>query len=100
MPDYLKNDPSVELLREAAKESTVTVVHLIYRSKNHESSSKDYDFSRVGMVEHWSAGERDVRRSLRHEEWLERPQSGETMMTYDLAADDTETIDGKDGKQE
>ena len=100
LPDYLKNDPSVELLREAAKESTVTVVHLIYRSKNHESSSKDYDFSRVGMVEHWSAGERDVRRSLRHEEWLERPQSGETMMTYDLAADDTETIDGKDGKQE
>jgi NTE family protein len=100
LPDYLKNDPSVELLREAAKESTVTVVHLIYRSKNHESSSKDYDFSRVGMVEHWSAGERDVRRSLRHEEWLERPQSGETMMTYDLAADDAETIDGKDGKQE
>src|SRR3990170_2596957 len=34
LPDYLRNDPSVELLREAAKESTVTVVHLIYRSKN------------------------------------------------------------------
>src|SRR5271156_3786414 len=100
LPDYLKNDPSVELLREAAKENTVTVVHLIYRSKNYESSSKDYDFSRVGMVEHWSAGERDVHLSLRHEDWLERPQSGETMMTYDLTADDTETIDGKDRKQE
>jgi NTE family protein len=97
LPDYLKNDPSVELLREAAKESTVTVVHLIYRSKNYESSSKDYDFSRVGMIEHWSAGERDVHRSLRHEEWLERPQSGETMVTYDLTGDDTETIDGEDG---
>src|SRR5580693_158023 len=93
LPDYLKNDPSVELLREAAKESTVTVVHLIYRSKNHESSSKDYDFSRVGMIEHWSAGERDVHRALGHEEWLERPQSGETMVTYDLTGDDTETID-------
>src|ERR1700744_2331119 len=31
LPDYLKNDPSVEWLREAAKENTVTVVHLIYR---------------------------------------------------------------------
>ena len=60
LPDNLKNDPSVEFLREAAKENTVTVVHLIYRSKNYETSSKDYDFSRVAMVEHWEAGVRDV----------------------------------------
>ena len=58
------------------------MVHLIYRSKNYESSSKDYDFSHVGMVEHWDAGERDVHLSMRHKEWLERPQSGETMVTY------------------
>ena len=63
------------------------MVHLIYRSKNYESSSKDYDFSRVGMVEHWGAGERDVHLSMRHKDWLERPQSGETMVTYDLAGD-------------
>ena len=88
LPDDLKNDPSVELLRKAAKENTVTVVHLIYRSKNYESSSKDYDFSRVGMVEHWSAGDRDVHLSMRHKEWLERPQSGETMVTYDLTGED------------
>src|SRR6476646_7113523 len=85
LPDYLKNDPSVELLREAARENTVTVVHLIYRSKNYESSSKDYDFSHVAMVEHWGAGVRDVHLSMRHKEWLERPQSGETMVTYDLS---------------
>ena len=90
LPDDLKNDPSVELLRKAARESTVTVVHLIYRSKNYESSSKDYDFSHIGMVEHWGAGERDVHLSMRHEDWLERPQSGETMVTYDLTGDDTE----------
>jgi NTE family protein len=95
LPDYLKNDPSVELLRKVSKESTVTVVHLIYKSKNYESSSKDYDFSHVGMVEHWSAGARDVHLSMRHEDWLERPQSGETMVTYDLTGDGTETLDGK-----
>ena len=95
LPDYLKNDPSVELLRKASRENTVTVVHLIYRSKNYESSSKDYDFSRVGMVEHWGAGERDVYLSMRHKDWLERPQSGETMVTYDLTGDDTEPPDGK-----
>src|SRR5436190_14936843 len=92
LPDYLKNDPSVEFLREAANENTVTVVHLIYRSKNYESSSKDYDFSHVGMVEHWGAGVRDVHLSMRHKEWLERPQSGETMVTYDLAGDSPETL--------
>ncbi|HKS19118.1 MAG TPA: patatin-like phospholipase family protein [Bradyrhizobium sp.] len=93
LPDYLRNDPSVELLREASKENTVTVVHLIYRSKNYETSSKDYDFSRVAMTEHWEAGVRDVHLSMRHKEWLERPQSGETMVTYDLARD--EALDGK-----
>jgi NTE family protein len=95
LPDYLKNDPSVETLRESAKESTVTVVHLIYRSKNYESSSKDYDFSHLGMVEHWRAGERDVHLSMRHEDWLERPQSGETMVTYDLTGDGTEVPNEK-----
>ena len=91
LPDELKNDPAVELLCKAANESTVTVVHLIYRSKNYESSSKDYDFSHIAMVEHWSAGERDVHLSMRHKDVLERPQSGETMMTYDLAGDGTLT---------
>ncbi len=95
LPDDLKNDPTVAYLREAAKENTVTVVHLIYRSKNYESSSKDYDFSHVGMVEHWEAGVRDVHLSLRHEDWLKRPQSGETMVTYDLTGDATNPPGGK-----
>ena len=89
LPDDLRNDPAVEILCKAAKENTVTVVHLIYRSKVHESSSKDYDFSRVGMVEHWGSGVRDVHLSMRHKDLLERPQSGETMVTYDLARDGT-----------
>jgi len=98
LPDELKNEPSVEILSEAAKENTVTVVHLIYRSKNYESSSKDYDFSHVGMVEHWGAGSRDVFLSMRHKEWLERPQNGETMVTYDLTGDGTETLNSKQEK--
>ncbi len=89
LPDYLKNDPSVEFLAKVSRESTVTVVHLIYRSKNYESSSKDYDFSHVAMVEHWEAGVRDVHLSMRHKDRLEQPQSGETMVAYDLTRDVT-----------
>src|ERR1700720_442986 len=95
LPDDLKNDPSVGILCKAARENTVTVVHLIYRSKNYESSSKDYDFSRVGMVEHWGWGERHVHLSMRHKDWLERPQSGETIVPSDLTRDGTEAPDGK-----
>ncbi|WP_315775451.1 MULTISPECIES: patatin-like phospholipase family protein [unclassified Bradyrhizobium] len=87
LPDELRNDPSLEILCKAAQENTVTVVHLIYRSKSYESSSKDYDFSHVAMVEHWEAGVRDVHQSMHHKDWLERPQSGETMVTYDLTQD-------------
>jgi NTE family protein len=92
LPDDLRNDPSVAVLCEAARESTVTVVHLIYRSKNYESCSKDYDFSHLGVVEHWGAGERDVHLSMRHRDWLERPQSDETMVTYDLTGDGSEPL--------
>jgi NTE family protein len=31
---------------------------------------------------------------MRHKEWLERPQSDESMVTYDLAGDGTETFEG------
>ncbi|WP_024517574.1 patatin-like phospholipase family protein [Bradyrhizobium sp. Tv2a-2] len=87
LPDNLKNDPTVEFLAKATRDNTVTVVHLIYRSKNYETNSKDYDFSHVAMVEHWDSGVRDVHLSMRHKDWLERPQSGETMVTYDLTGD-------------
>jgi NTE family protein len=91
LPDGLKDDPSVNLLREATKENTVTVVHLIYKSKNYETSSKDYDFSHVAMVEHWEAGVRDVHLSMRHKEWLQKPQSDETMVSYDLSGEEGPT---------
>lgn len=87
LPVDLKADPLVATLCEAAKENTVTVIHLIYKSKAFESGSKDYDFSRVGMLEHWRAGEEDVRVTMLHPECFEQPQAGETMVAYDLTGD-------------
>jgi NTE family protein len=95
LPDDLKRDPSVEILCNAARENTVTVVHLIYKSKNYESSSKDYDFSHVAMLEHWNSGVRDVHQSMRHKDVLERPQSGETMMAYDMTGNGSRPPEGK-----
>jgi len=85
LPADLRSDPLVVTLDAATKENTVTVMHLIYRSKIHEDSSKDYDFSRLAMVDHWRAGERDAHAMMRDPRWLERPQSGETMVAYDMS---------------
>jgi NTE family protein len=87
LPAELKSTPSVAMLAAEAKENTVTVVHLIYRRKNFEANSKDYDFSRIGMIEHWNSGERDVHTSIRRAELFRAQQPGETMVTHDLAGD-------------
>ncbi|MCG6204920.1 patatin-like phospholipase family protein [Rhodopseudomonas sp. HC1] len=87
LPDELRNDPAYAILHEAAKENAVTVVHLIYRKRDYEASSKDYDFSRLNMIEHWKSGEQDVYVSMRHQEWQRPPQDGETMVTWDLTRD-------------
>ena len=87
LPADLRSDPLVATLSEAAKENTVTVIHLIYKSKVFESGSKDYDFSRVGMLEHWRSGEEDVRQTLQHPQCLATPQAGETMVAYDFTGD-------------
>jgi len=36
------------------------MVHLIYRAKNYEGNSKDYEFSRASMETHWRAGYHDI----------------------------------------
>jgi len=84
LPDDLKNSPEARLLAGAAERKAYNVVHLIYRAKNYEGHSKDYEFSRLSMQEHWRAGYRDARRTLRHREVLERPMRHEGVFTFDL----------------
>ena len=62
-----------KLLGTAADRKVYNIIHLIYRAKNYEGHSKDYEFSRLSMEEHWRAGYHDARRTLRHPEVLKRP---------------------------
>ncbi len=64
-PD-MQDDPEVATLTEFARENAVSVVQLIYRSKHYETSSKDYEFSRVTMLDHWAAGRHDAETALAH----------------------------------
>jgi hypothetical protein len=47
-------------------------VQLIYRPKGYEGDSKDYEFSRRSMDEHWQAGYYDAVHALRHPEIFRR----------------------------
>ncbi len=87
MPEELKNSPEARLLGTVAERKVYNIVHLIYRAKSYEGHSKDYEFSRLSMEEHWRAGYHDARRTLRHREVLERPTNHEGVLTFDLAAD-------------
>jgi NTE family protein len=86
LPENLKTGPEARLLNSVAERKVYNIIHLIYRAKNYEGHSKDYEFSRLSMREHWRAGYHDVRRTLRHREVLERPRNHEGVYTFDLAA--------------
>jgi NTE family protein len=66
-------------------ESAVDVVHLIYRSKHYESQSKDYEFSRLSMQEHWDSGRADTQNTLRDPRWVRRERTQTGVRVFDLA---------------
>ena len=85
LPDELRDSPELTILKPHTQARVYNLVQLIYRAKQYEGESKDYEFSRLSMEEHWRAGYHDTVRTLRHPEVLERPDNLEGVMTFDLA---------------
>jgi NTE family protein len=90
LPEELLDSPELATLRPAADHRVYNLVQLIYRSRRYEGDSKDYEFSRLSMEDHWRAGYHDTVRTLRHPEVLERPVNNEGVLTFDLAQDGRE----------
>ena len=87
LPAALRNDPDVRALTKPRCEAAVDVVHLIYRSKHYETQSKDYEFSRVSMQEHWDSGRADMAHTLHDKRWIDRPRNATGVHVYDLTAE-------------
>lgn len=87
LPRDLKSDPDAQFLAEASCDAAVTIVHLIHRRKNYYTQSKDYEFSRHSVKEHWESGNMDVRRTLRHKAWQVRRMPTEGVTVFDLTRD-------------
>jgi NTE family protein len=90
LPAELLASEEARMLNSIADDKVYNLVHLIYRARHHESHSKDYEFSRLSMEEHWRAGYHDAVRTLRHPEVFQRPLNQDGVCTFDLAADGRE----------
>ena len=87
LPPALRDDPDALALAALRCESAVDVVHLIYRSKHYESQSKDYEFSRLSMQEHWASGRADMAHTLHDPRWVSRSRSPTGVQVFDLTSD-------------
>ncbi len=84
MPPELVATPQARLLAEASDPAVYNIVQLVYRSATYEGQSKDYEFSRRTMEEHWAAGRRDALLTLSHPEVLTRPTEAHSVQTFDF----------------
>lgn len=87
LPEELRHGPEFAMLDGLADHKVYNLVQLIYRSKEYEGDSKDYEFSRLSMEDHWRAGYNDTVRTLRHPEVIERPTGRLGVFTFDLGQD-------------
>jgi NTE family protein len=84
-PGDVRQTPEAEFLASEAVEKVYNLIQLIYHAKAYEGASKDYEFSRPTMEDHWSSGYNDSVRTLRHPEVLQRPNGNDGVFTFDLA---------------
>ncbi|MDE2397435.1 MAG: patatin-like phospholipase family protein [Burkholderiales bacterium] len=82
-----RHDPEVQRLAASSEQGHVDIVHLIYRQQKHELESKDYEFSRATVLDHWQAGCTDMENTMRHPDWLEKSDPNQGVTVYDLAHD-------------
>jgi NTE family protein len=87
LPPELRDDPDVRALSRVRCDSAVDVVHLIYRSKHYETQSKDYEFSRLSMQEHWDSGRADMAHTLHDPRWIAHERSPNGVHVFDLTSD-------------
>ena len=88
LPEEMRQSDEVKFLSSTADRHAANIVQLIYRAKGYEGDSKDYEFSRRSMEEHWRAGYHDAVHALRHPEIYEPSSSRhERLVTFDFSRD-------------
>jgi len=97
LPPELREDSDLDLLLSNRSPGAVAILHLINRCDAYESNSKDYEFSRMTVRDHWRTGYEDARFSLEHPDWRNRACRSEEIATFDLAGERHHRTGGSEG---
>lgn len=84
LPDALRDSPEAKLLASVSNPAAYSIVQLVYRSPTYEGESKDYEFSRQTMEDHWRTGYENALATLAHPEILVPPAEPPGVAVYDF----------------
>jgi NTE family protein len=84
LPADLRADPDAQLLATLSDNRQWMVVRLTNQRLAHVSQTKDYEFSRATVTEHWSAGLEDVRRTVANRDVITPTSLIPGVRVYDL----------------
>jgi NTE family protein len=84
VPEAGRSSASYRRAEQLACSARRNVIHLIYRDKPYESYHKDYQFGLLTMNDHWSTGLADIRATLEHRDWLDKPREDQPFVTHDV----------------
>ena len=83
-PDLLTPEDQAE--REQLHElPQLSILELIYEHTAYEGESRDYEFSRRSMNDHWTRGYDQTRQTLARRDWLEMPGAAASSPTTSTA---------------
>jgi len=84
VPEAARHGPQYQMLHSLCDRKVYSLVQLIYHARHYEGDSKDYEFSRLSMEEHWRTGYNDTLRTLRYPGVLDRPHDLDGLSTFDI----------------
>ncbi|MHB9878398.1 patatin-like phospholipase family protein [Pacificimonas sp. ICDLI1SI03] len=85
LPEDVRASAEFKEAEELAEWNAISVVQLIYRHQGWGGASKDFEFSRGSMLQHWEAGRADAATTLASDEWRTPPPPEEAIAVYDLS---------------
>jgi NTE family protein len=84
LPPELAATPQAKRLARESDAAAYNIVQLVYKSPTYEAQSKDFEFSRQTMEDHWRAGYDDAAKTLAHRQVLELPKGPGAVQVFDF----------------
>jgi NTE family protein len=83
IPEEMLSPKERALKAELSFLPKINILHLIYQEASYEGQTRDFEFSKASMSEHWDAGMRDTNETLSHRDWLSLPADEAGVAVHD-----------------